>query len=85
MAAAKPTMRRRKPSSAAMEFVEGKKKGKMEPPKPGTPPRRRSKEAGPAAEGSAEGVRVAKRLYISEDVQRALRLRATCGCRALAL
>lgn len=83
MAAPKPTMRRRKtPSPAALEFVEGgsKKDQQTEPrPKKTTaraPKKARQKPIIATSNGDEDEKRVAKRLYLPEDVERELRVRS---------
>ena len=82
MAAPKPTMRRRKPpSSAALEFVEGdSKKTKQAAPRPKTTTVGARKKASPkptvSTLGDDDEKRVAKRLYLPEDVERELRVRS---------
>lgn len=87
MAAPKPTMRRRTPSSAALEFVEGKSGAETTAKKP----RKASNTSGRAKPGrkgraaasakskasSTEGEeRIPKRLYLPKEVEIELRLRA---------
>ena len=83
MAAPKPTMRRRKaPSPAALEFVEGgTKKAKQAAPRlkkatARAPTKASRKPIVSTSEGDEGEKRVAKRLYLPEDVERELRLRS---------
>lgn len=80
MAAPKPTMRRRKaPTAAALEFVEGKKAAKS---RSGSGSERRKvkpkpvKKTARAPQAISSEARVPKRLYIPAEVDQALRLRA---------
>jgi len=80
MAAPKPTMRRRKPSSAALDFVEeGAKKAKPAQAKNDSGASRKktsAKRNKPRTVNDEDEKRVAKRLYLPEDVERELRLRS---------
>lgn len=81
MAAPKPTMRRRKaPTAAALEFVEGKKtpKSRSEPDsgRRKAKPKSKPKKPARAQQADVSGERVPKRLYIPAEVDQALRLRA---------
>lgn len=91
MAAPKPTMRRKKPSAAALEFIEGKQgtqktastSSNSGAKKARAKTKTRAKPKPPAKPKSQKGEdsdaaeqRIPKRLYIPPDVDRELRLRA---------
>lgn len=89
MAAPKPTMRRKKPSAAALEFIEGKpgvqkaasasSNSTPKRAKAKTNSRAKPKPKNQSQKGGGSDVaeqRIPKRLYIPPDVDRELRLRA---------